>query len=132
MTIEITGLGNDRMLASRITKRMSGALEKLRVGPVAAQVAFVDENGPKGGVDTRCTLTVRLPYRPSVRVEEVANTRRRAFDQSFPALERALVRYREVDRERRRRPKKYFAAKRLLSAEGTSTALETRRTKQND
>lgn len=118
MTIDITGLRNDRVLEGRITKRLAQALKTLTVAPVSALVAFMDENGPKGGVDTRCALTVRLPYRPSVRVEELADTPRRAFDLAFPALERALVRYREVDRDRRRRPKKYFVAKRLLTGEG--------------
>lgn len=119
-TIDITGLRNDRALEGRITKRVGQALETLSVAPVSALVAFVDDNGPKGGVDVRCALTVRLPYRPSVRVEEAADTPRRAFDLAFPALERALVRYREVDRDRRRRPKKYFVAKRLLAGEGSA------------
>ncbi len=117
MTIEITGLANDRMLEGRITKRINEVLKTLKVAPISANVAFIDENGPKGGVDTRCALTVRLPYRPTVRVEELSDTPRRAFDLAFPTLERALVRYREVDRDRRRRPKKYFVAKRLLTGE---------------
>lgn len=127
MTIEITGLANDRMLEGRITKRLDQVLKTLKVAPVSANVAFIDENGPKGGVDTRCALTIRLPYRPTVRVEELSNTPRRAFDLAFPALERALVRYREVDRDRRRRPKKYFVAKRLLAGEERPEAPQAAR-----
>ncbi len=130
MAIDIIGLGNDRVLRTRITSRMSKALGQLRVKPVNAHVAFIDENGPKGGIDTRCTLTVRLPYRPTVRVEHIADAPRAAFDQAFDTLERQLVRYREVDRDRRRRPKKYFAAKRLLTGEPSSPPPAERRTRK--
>lgn len=84
---------------------------------LAAQVAFFDDDGPKGGRAVRCGLTVRVPYRPAVRVEHTAETPRLAFDASFKSLERQLERYREMDRDRRRYPKKYFAAKRLLESE---------------
>lgn len=122
MTIDIHGIPSDRMLRARVAKRMAAALAPLRVRPVAARVAFVDENGPKGGVAIRCALTVQLPYRPTVRVEHVGETPRVAFDQSFAALERQLARHRERQRERSRRPKKYFVAKSLLTAVGASAS----------
>ncbi len=114
--IEISGL-RDNALRTRISGRLSAALEPVQVKPLAAQVAFFDDNGPKGGRAVRCALTVRVPYRPTVRVEHTAETARLAFDASFKSLERQLERYREVDRDRRRYPKKYFAAKRLLESE---------------
>ena len=77
-------------------------------------MAFFDENGPKSGVAIRCALMVRLPVRPAIRAENTAETHRLAFDGGFATLERQLARHREVSRERRRRPKKYFIAKRLL------------------
>lgn len=117
-TIDITGLADERRLRARIVKRMSDALANLTVTPVGAQVAFFDENGPKGGVDIRCALTVRLPYRPSVRVESMAETPQAAFDASLDVLERQLARYRERQQDSRRHPKKYFAAKRLLEGQG--------------
>lgn len=115
MTIDLDRIPNDRTLRARVTRQMSAALLRLRVKPVAAKVAFFDENGPKGGVAMRCALTVRLPYRPTVRVEHVSDTPRLAFDSGFAKLERQLRRYRKRDRDRRRRPKKYYAAKRLLT-----------------
>ena len=114
--IEISGL-RDTALRTRISSRLSAALELVQVKPLAAQVAFFDDNGPKGGRAVRCALTVRVPYRPAVRVEHTAETPRLAFDASFKSLERQLDRYRELDRNRRRHPKKYFAAKRLLESE---------------
>jgi ribosome-associated translation inhibitor RaiA len=117
--IQISGL-RDNALRTRISERLSVALEPVQVKPLSAQVAFFDDDGPKGGRAVRCALTVRLPYRPTVRVEHTAVTPRLAFDASFKSLERQLERYRELNRDRRRYPKKYFAAKRLLEEETPS------------
>jgi ribosome-associated translation inhibitor RaiA len=119
--IEISGI-KDSALRAVITKRVGSALKPLQVQPVAAQVTFFDDDGPKGGRAVRCALTVRVPYRPAVRVEHTAETPRLAFDATFKSLERQLERYRERDRDSRRHPKKYYVAKRLL--EGGTTAEE--------
>ena len=116
MAIDIRGIPNDPALRARVGRRVSAALAPLRVKPVAARVTFSDENGPKGGIAIRCALMVRLPYRPTVRVEDTAATARLAFDGSFAALERRVARYRIRARDLSRRPKKYFVAKRLLAA----------------
>ena len=114
MVIDIRGIAGNRLLRARVRKQMSGALDRLRVTPLGAKVLFVDENGPKGGIDIRCALTVRLPFQPSVRVEHMGRTPRRAFDEAFTVLERDV----ERGRQSRRRPKKYYVAKRLLSTGG--------------
>jgi ribosome-associated translation inhibitor RaiA len=115
MAVEIRGLSRDPALRARVARRLSAALAPLRVKPVAARVIFSDENGPKGGIAIRCALMVRLPYRPTIRVEDTAATARLAFDGSFAALERRVARYRIRARDLSRRPKKYFVAKRLLA-----------------
>lgn len=115
MAIEIRGIGKDRVLSARVSGHIGGALASLRVAPVAARITFFDDNGPKGGLGMRCALDVRVPYRPAIRIERVAATRRLAFDQAFATLGRQLERYRERDRDIKRRPKKYFVAKRLLT-----------------
>ena len=115
-TIKITGLERDP-LRGRATRLMTEALARLTVGPVKGRVAFFDDNGPKGGRAMRCALTVRLPFRPSIRVERSAVTPRLAFDAAFAVLERQLERYRERDRDSKRHPKKYFAARRALADE---------------
>jgi ribosome-associated translation inhibitor RaiA len=106
---------------------MTGALAKLAVGPIKGQAAFFDDNGPKGGRAMRCALTVRLPFRPSIRVERSAVAPRLAFDEAFAVLERQLDRYRERDRDNKRHPKKYFAARRTLTGEAPRRAKRTRR-----
>lgn len=114
-TIQISGIQRDAVLRARSAKLMSGAVSRLSVRLAKGQVAFFDDNGPKGGRAIRCALTVRLPYRPSIRVERSAVTKRLAFDAAFPVLERRLGRYRERDRDSKRHPKKYFAARRALA-----------------
>lgn len=113
-TIGIAGLGGEPGLAARIKDRVGGVVGRLRVTPVAAHVAFFDDDGPKGGRAIRCAITVQAPYQPSIRVEETAQTRRTAFAGALEMLDRLLERYRVRQRESRRRPKKYYVAKRLL------------------
>jgi hypothetical protein len=48
-------------------------------------------------------------------VEDVAENAWLAFDRSFGGLRRELAEYRERRLEGARHPKKYFAAKRLVS-----------------
>jgi ribosome-associated translation inhibitor RaiA len=115
MAIAIRGLGRDRVLGARVSAHVGDAIASLRVAPVSAKVTFFDDNGPKGGLGMRCAVDVRLPYRPPIRVEHVAETSRLAFDGAFAALERQVERYRERDRDIKRRPKKYFVAKTLLT-----------------
>ena len=117
MTMEIRGIRRDPALRARVEKQVQSALERLRLKPITAQATFFDDNGPKGGLAIRCALTARLPYRPTLRVECTAATQRTAFDGAFTALERRLERYRERARDSRRRPKKYFVAKRLIESE---------------
>jgi ribosome-associated translation inhibitor RaiA len=124
--IKITGLERDP-LRGRAMRLMAGALAKLAVAPVKGQAAFFDDNGPKGGLAMRCALTVRLPFRPSIRVERTAETPRLAFDAAFAVLERQLEQYRERDRDSKRHPKKYFAARRLLAEEAPPRPKRARR-----
>ena len=114
--VEISG-SRDSALRALISRRVGAALKLLQVTPLAAQVKFFDDNGPKGGRAMRCALTVRLPYRPKIRIERTAVTARLAFDATFKSFERQLERYREKDRDRRRHPKKYYVARRLLDGE---------------
>ncbi len=126
MSVEIRGIERDAALRAHVSKRMTAAVKLLQVKPVGTRVAFFDDDGPKGGPAIRCALTVRLPYRPNLRVEHTAVTPRRAFDGGLATLERQLERYRERDRDRRRYPKKYFVATRLL--EGASGEARSRTT----
>jgi ribosome-associated translation inhibitor RaiA len=117
MPIEIRGVPTDRALRAHVTTRLTPSLAHVATKPIAAQVTFFDENGPKGGSAMRCAVTVRLPYRPHVHVEDTAETLRTAFDGAFAKLERELAQYQDRDRESKRHPKKYYTAKRLMTPE---------------
>lgn len=110
--IEIHGIKRDAAFRGRLDRRLAEVLDRLKVAPVDAVAVFVDDNGPKGGRALRCTLTVRVPFKPAIRVEASAVTARLAFDAALPALERRLDKYRERALDLRRRPKKYYAARR--------------------
>jgi ribosome-associated translation inhibitor RaiA len=111
--VELRGMAVDAALRRRALTAVTAAVARVGVQPVRAHVTFFDDNGPKGGRAARCALTVRLPYRPHVRVEKVAETPRLAFDAALAVLERDLEVYRERARDAQRHPKKYFVAKRL-------------------
>jgi ribosome-associated translation inhibitor RaiA len=129
MVIDILGVEKDTALRARAAKVVGAALEHIKLAPIRAKVTFFDDNGPKGGLGMRCAMDVRLPYRPAIRVEQVAETSRLAFDGAFGALERQLERYRERDRDIKRRPKKYFVAKRLLAG-GLQAPTRSRRVRR--
>ncbi|HUM16374.1 MAG TPA: HPF/RaiA family ribosome-associated protein [Candidatus Nitrosotalea sp.] len=125
--VKVSGIEADATLRARVAKLMAEQLARLAVRPISGQAAFFDDNGPKGGPANRCALTIRLPYRPSVRVERSADTPRLAFDAAFVVLDRLLERYRERDRENKRHPKKYFAASRAQTGEKPRPAKRARR-----
>jgi putative sigma-54 modulation protein len=61
-----------------------------RVRRVAVRVA--DENGPRGGVDKRCTLRVSLPGQPPVIVEQLDPDLYAAIDRAADRLGRSVAR----------------------------------------
>ena len=127
MAIEIRGVPVGRGLRARILTQLTAALAQLGREPAAARATFFDENGPKGGLALRCALTVRVPHRPIVRVEETAADPRTAFDGAFAKLGRDLERHRDREREAKRHPKKYYVAQRMIGGGGSNTGAERRR-----
>ena len=117
MTLVMEGIALDDPLRPFIENKMTAVTSRGRLRPISARVAFTDENGPKGGPGIRCALTVDMPRRRPLHVEDTAATPRQAFDLAFEALERRALQEIDRARDRRRRPKKYFVAKRLLEAE---------------
>jgi hypothetical protein len=114
MRLEIRGIPVGAALRTRVAAKLTGAVAALPP-PVTIRATFFDDNGPKGGRAMRCALTVRRPYAPDVRVEHTAASARRAFDESLAILHRELGEERDRVRESRRRPKKYYLARRLLT-----------------
>jgi hypothetical protein len=110
MTLVMEGIALDDPLRPFIMGKMTAATTRGRLRPTAARVGFTEENGPKGGVGTRCALTVEIPRRPAAHANGLGETTRLAFDAAYAALEHELSRERRRRRDVKRRPKKYFTA----------------------
>ena len=116
MKIEFRMRSTGEATRARVMAGLKAALASLVVEPTVARATVTDENGPKGGPAIRCALEVKQPRRPAVHVETVATTEQLAFESALAKLERAVARRREIARDAKRRPKKYFAAARVLAA----------------
>jgi ribosome-associated translation inhibitor RaiA len=112
MTLVMEGIALDDPLRPFIQEKLTAAITRGRLRPTAARVGFTDENGPKGGVDIRCALTVEVPRRSTLHANGLAETPRLAFDTALAALEQELTRALQRRRDIARRPKKYFTASR--------------------
>jgi ribosome-associated translation inhibitor RaiA len=126
MRVVIEGLGDDRALRTLVNGKVSTSLGRLHVPATTARVQFTSETGAKGGPTLRCSITIDLPRRPELHADVTAETVRLAFEQAFGMLERQVERDRARRREDRRRPKKYYLAKRLLEPGSSPEALPMR------
>ena len=106
MTIVVDGIGHDPEFRSLVEAKLKEALESHGVTPLSARVGFADENGLKGGVDSRCTIVIDVPRWPAVAVHHVAESSRLAFDQALASLAEQVQRRVDRARDSRRRPKK--------------------------
>jgi ribosome-associated translation inhibitor RaiA len=121
MRVLIEGLGEDRALRTLVNGKIAASFGRLHVPATTARVQFANETGgAKGGPTARCSITVDLPRRPELHADVTAQSLRLAFEQGFAMLERQLERDRARGREERRRPKKYYLAKRLLEPGASS------------
>ena len=98
MTLVMESIALDDPLRPVIQEKMTAIVGRGRIRPTVARVAFSDENGPKGGVDIRCAVTVELPRRPTIHASHVAETARQAFDGAVETLGREL----QSDQQRNR------------------------------
>lgn len=115
MTIRIEAMPGRRIPHAHVTTALEKALGRIPLPAVGARVTFTDVNGPKKGVDMECALLVTLPGRPPLRIARRAATPRLAFDLGYDVLVRRLEQMRARHDDARRRPKKYYGAKRLLA-----------------
>jgi putative sigma-54 modulation protein len=112
-TIEFGGLAIAPALRARIVQRVRRLLVGVQTSPVHVHVTFSDVNGPKGGLDVRCAIDVTIPQTPPLHVEEAAERDVTAFDRSAAMISRRIAEHLERRQESGRRPKKYYAARRL-------------------
>jgi hypothetical protein len=99
----------------RVLERVQAALVPLRDGARRCRVAFIDDNGPKGGVAIRCTIDVRISHWPAIHVEGVAISQQLALHLALNRLKRRINHALAASRATSRHPKKYFVAARMLA-----------------
>jgi len=85
----------------------------VRTSPIGAHVTLADVNGPKGGLDVRCAIDVRVPRTAPLHAEALAERDVLAFDRAADVITRRIGDQLRRREESARRPKKYFAAKRV-------------------
>jgi len=115
---------HDAALAARVHARITETVARVTPTPTVAKVIFADENGPKGGVATRCTIVFHMPRRRDLSFTDLGRTGAVAFDAAHTALDTSVTRERARQRELVRRPKKFFLAKRLLAPDAGLDPLE--------
>jgi len=88
-------------LKTYVQEHLVDHIEKLCDDQEASEIdiSLVDINGPKGGVDKECRVTVRLPGLSAIHVTEAAETLHGAIDLSRDRLENALKRTLERRRD---------------------------------
>lgn len=114
LRLQITGNPIAPSLRTLIVRRIRRALVGVQTSPIHAHVTFTDLNGPKGGLDVRCAIDVQIPRTALLHAEALADRDLTAFDQSAAVIARRIAQRLQRRQESERRPKKYYAAKRLL------------------
>ena len=127
MTLVLDGRAGDDPLRTLIEAKLAHLTRRGRRPPTLVRVGFTDENGPKGGIDTRCAITVELPRRPALHAGSVAGDPRSAFESAVDTLERELERARGKRRDQARRPRKYYVANQGLKPDGEAALPPARR-----
>jgi ribosome-associated translation inhibitor RaiA len=108
--VEVHGLAGAHPTARRAAGRLLDLLRQHAVRATSTGLRFTDVNGPKGGQDVRCNVTVKVARRPAMSTTAIGANPRLAVDAALEKLERRLARLRETTRDSRRHPKKYFVA----------------------
>jgi ribosomal subunit interface protein len=100
LDIDIQGTTNNE-LNEHVAARLEAAVNQHadRVGAVTVRLA--DVNGPKGGVDQSCKVTVQLKPTGSIIVEETSEDMYSAVSQAADRVKQAVGR--EIDRRKDRK-----------------------------
>ena len=114
LRLQIAGLPSAPSLRAHISQRIRRSVVGVQTSPVHVQVTFADVNGPKGGVDIRCAIDVQIPRTAALHATALADRHVTAFNRSATAVTRQIARRLIRREEGGRRPKKYYAARRLL------------------
>lgn len=89
-----------KALRQHATRRVTFALARFDDRVTGVSLRFTDDNGPRGGVDKRCVLRVRLAGMPDVvlteRTEDLYGAIDRAADRAGRTVARRLRRQHDM------------------------------------
>ena len=103
--VSARGVSVSADLMNRIERRVRFALGRFSSRIARVRVRLIDINGPKGGIDTRCTIQVEIPGQTSLYIHETQVDAEVAVDLATDRAGRAVARRTERARSgRRRRP----------------------------
>jgi ribosome-associated translation inhibitor RaiA len=131
MSLVIQGVAAADPFRTVIDKKLGTVLGRAHARATASVVTFTDVNGSKGGVDTRCAVTVETPGRPAHHASALGADMRLALDAALEALQHELLRDRGRRRTLARRPKKYFVAEQANQPDGEAALPPVRRRRRS-
>ena len=83
---------------SQVKRLLQFSLDRFRIFISRVKIVFDDVNGPKGGVDKRCRVMVKLRTSGQVVVQSEGTNYLQALNNSLDTMMHAL--WREIDRRR--------------------------------
>lgn len=99
INIQTQGLELTEALRDYTQKRLAYALSHGQQQIQRVQVRLIDVNGPRGGVDKRCQVDVRLKGLPPIVLEDIESDLYMAIDRAVERVGRTLAR--RLDKQRR-------------------------------
>lgn len=99
--IRAAGTAADQADKDYLRRKLGRKLGKFARSIQRVSVRIEDVNGPRGGIDQRCTIKVTLADLPSVIIEANSDSLQAAMDDALARLERAV---KQALQRRRARP----------------------------
>lgn len=94
---------NSRALAQYAVRRLQFALDRFRARIRRVRLRLTDQNGPRGGLDKKCLVTVTLPKIGTIAVESKSGDAYSAVDLVAETLKHRVASLIERSRTRDRR-----------------------------
>lgn len=93
VTVKGIHLRVSRGMKAHVLEHLAQPLERICDGPATQlEVHLVDTNGPKGGLDKECRVTVRIPGSKALHVTEASEDIYKAIDFARDRVERLIKR----------------------------------------
>lgn len=91
-TIILKGIDVDPSLREQITETIDHSLSHANQKIDFITVRVTDLNGPRGGIDKRCQIHLKLSGLPNIVVSEISASVYRAIDSATQTMERVVER----------------------------------------